>query len=292
MLVNSNPATIMTDTAHRRQGVHGAAHAGIRGAASSARSARTRILPGTRRPDGAEPRHAAGPKKGVLGECQVRNPGHRASTRSSAPRTASCSRSCAQRLGEPVLPARRRHDAMEEAHEQARGPSAIRWCCAPPSPSAAPAAASRTTKRSCASSREKRPAPFARCSRCWWKRASRATRRSNTRSCATATTRRIAICNMENVDPVGIHTGDSIVVCPSQTLTNKRVPHAAGQRAAASSARWSIEGGCNVQFALDPASFRYYVIEVNPRVSRSSALASKASGYPDRARVGARSRWA
>ena len=89
----------------------------------------------------------------------------------------------------------------------------------------------------------------------------------------------ITVCNMENLDPVGIHTGDSIVVCPSQTLTNKEY-----QMLRDSALRLiralRVEGGCNVQFALDPHSFRYYVIEVNPRVSRSSALASKASGYP------------
>ena len=89
----------------------------------------------------------------------------------------------------------------------------------------------------------------------------------------------ITICNMENVDPVGIHTGDSIVVAPSQTLTNKEY-----QLLRDSSLKiiraLKIEGGCNVQFALDPYSFKYYIIEVNPRVSRSSALASKASGYP------------
>ena len=89
----------------------------------------------------------------------------------------------------------------------------------------------------------------------------------------------ITICNMENIDPVGIHTGDSIVVCPSQTLTNKEY-----QMLRDSALRiireLQIEGGCNVQFALDPHSFQYYLIEVNPRVSRSSALASKASGYP------------
>lgn len=89
----------------------------------------------------------------------------------------------------------------------------------------------------------------------------------------------IAVCSMENIDPVGIHTGDSIVVAPAQTLAKKeytmlrdsalRIIHALG-----------IEGGCNVQFALHPDSFRYAVIEVNPRVSRSSALASKATGYP------------
>ncbi len=89
----------------------------------------------------------------------------------------------------------------------------------------------------------------------------------------------IVICSMENVDPVGIHTGDSIVVAPVQTLTNKEY-----QMLRTSALKiirgLKIEGGCNVQFALDPFSFKYYLIEVNPRVSRSSALASKASGFP------------
>lgn len=89
----------------------------------------------------------------------------------------------------------------------------------------------------------------------------------------------ITICNMENLDPVGIHTGDSIVVCPSQTLTNKEY-HMLRDSALKIIRALEIEGGCNVQFALDPKSFQYYLIEVNPRVSRSSALASKASGYP------------
>ena len=89
----------------------------------------------------------------------------------------------------------------------------------------------------------------------------------------------ITICNMENLDPVGIHTGDSIVVCPSQTLTNKEY-HMLRDSALKIIRALEIEGGCNVQFALDPNSFQYYLIEVNPRVSRSSALASKASGYP------------
>ncbi|MDO4622053.1 MAG: carbamoyl-phosphate synthase large subunit [Eubacteriales bacterium] len=89
----------------------------------------------------------------------------------------------------------------------------------------------------------------------------------------------ITICNMENLDPVGIHTGDSIVVCPSQTLTNKEY-HMLRDSALKIIRALQIEGGCNVQFALDPKSFQYYLIEVNPRVSRSSALASKASGYP------------
>ena len=89
----------------------------------------------------------------------------------------------------------------------------------------------------------------------------------------------IAICNMENIDPVGVHTGDSIVVAPSQTLTNKEY-QLLRDSALKIIRELKIEGGCNVQFALDPLSFNYYLIEVNPRVSRSSALASKASGYP------------
>ncbi|MGD0152643.1 MAG: carbamoyl-phosphate synthase large subunit [Thermacetogeniaceae bacterium] len=89
----------------------------------------------------------------------------------------------------------------------------------------------------------------------------------------------ITICNMENIDPMGVHTGDSIVVAPSQTLTDHEY-----QMLRTASLKiiraLGVEGGCNIQYALDPLSFQYYVIEVNPRVSRSSALASKATGYP------------
>lgn len=89
----------------------------------------------------------------------------------------------------------------------------------------------------------------------------------------------IVVCNMENIDPVGIHTGDSIVVAPSQTLTDKEY-HMLRDVSLKIIRALGIEGGCNVQLALDPHSFNYYIIEVNPRVSRSSALASKATGYP------------
>ncbi len=89
----------------------------------------------------------------------------------------------------------------------------------------------------------------------------------------------IAICSMENIDPVGIHTGDSMVIAPAQTLTDKEYQLLRGSALKIIRAL-KIEGGCNVQFALDPLSFNYYIIEVNPRVSRSSALASKASGFP------------
>lgn len=89
----------------------------------------------------------------------------------------------------------------------------------------------------------------------------------------------ITVCNMENIDPVGVHTGDSIVVAPSQTLSDKEYQML---RSSALNIinELGITGGCNVQFALHPTSFEYCVIEVNPRVSRSSALASKATGYP------------
>ncbi|WP_257350159.1 carbamoyl-phosphate synthase large subunit [Pseudalkalibacillus decolorationis] len=89
----------------------------------------------------------------------------------------------------------------------------------------------------------------------------------------------IVVCNMENVDPVGVHTGDSIVVAPSQTMTDRE--YQLLRNASLNIIRaLKIEGGCNVQCALDPHSSNYYIIEVNPRVSRSSALASKATGYP------------
>ena len=89
----------------------------------------------------------------------------------------------------------------------------------------------------------------------------------------------IIVCNMENIDPVGVHTGDSIVVAPSQTLNDLQY-QMLRTASLAIIRRLKIEGGCNVQYALDPNSNQYYVIEVNPRVSRSSALASKATGYP------------
>ncbi|PCD06407.1 carbamoyl phosphate synthase large subunit [Peribacillus simplex] len=89
----------------------------------------------------------------------------------------------------------------------------------------------------------------------------------------------ITICNMENIDPVGIHTGDSIVVAPSQTLSDDEFQMLRAASIKIISAL-GIIGGCNIQFALDPNSKQYYLIEVNPRVSRSSALASKATGYP------------
>ncbi len=105
-----------------------------------------------------------------------------------------------------------------------------------------------------------------------WKEIEYEVMRDGTGNCIT-------VCNMENLDPVGVHTGDSIVVAPSQTLSDKEYQML---RTSALNiiSELEITGGCNVQFALHPTSFEYCVIEVNPRVSRSSALASKATGYP------------
>ena len=89
----------------------------------------------------------------------------------------------------------------------------------------------------------------------------------------------ITVCNIENFDPMGVHTGDSIVIAPSQTLSDEEY-HMLRTASLKIIRALGVEGGCNIQFALDPKSFQYYVIEVNPRVSRSSALASKATGYP------------
>ena len=89
----------------------------------------------------------------------------------------------------------------------------------------------------------------------------------------------IVVCNMENIDPVGVHTGDSIVVAPSQTLSD--LDYQMLRTASINVIRaLNVQGGCNIQFALHPDRREYQIIEVNPRVSRSSALASKATGYP------------
>ncbi len=120
---------------------------------------------------------------------------------------------------------------------------------------------------------------FRRFTRCWLRNVSPAGRRFEYEVMRDSEGNVITVCNMENFDPVGVHTGDSIVVAPSQTLSNKEYQML---RTAALDiiTELGIEGGCNCQFALNPDSFEYAVIEVNPRVSRSSALASKATGYP------------
>ena len=172
--------------------------------------------------------------------------------------------------------------------------SAIRSSCGPPTRSAEPAAASCTTRRQL---RETLAVglgaslihqALVETSLLGWKEIEYEVLRDGADNC-------IIVCNMENIDPVGVHTGDSIVVAPSQTLSDAEY-----QMLRTSSINviraLNVQGGCNIQFALHPERSEYPIIEVNPRVSRSSALASKATGYPiakistqDRARADARS---
>ena len=154
----------------------------------------------------------------------------------------------------------------------------LRWSSGRPTRWAAPAAASRTRRgelrRVAASGLAASPVSqvLVEQSLVGWKEIEYEVMRDGADTCIT-------VCNMENFDPMGVHTGDSIVVAPSQTLSDHEYQML--RTAALKIIRaLGIEGGCNVQFALDPKSRQYYVIEVNPRVSRSSALASKATGYP------------
>ena len=122
-----------------------------------------------------------------------------------------------------------------------------------------------------------RPAPSGRS---WWSGPSPDGRSSSSRSCATAADNCVVVCSIENFDPMGVHTGDSITVAPAQTLTDVEY-QAMRDDAFACLRRVGVEtGGSNVQFAVDPATGRRVIIEMNPRVSRSSALASKATGFP------------
>jgi carbamoyl-phosphate synthase large subunit len=115
--------------------------------------------------------------------------------------------------------------------------------------------------------------------RYWWRNHLKAGKKSNTKWSGIKYDNCITVCNMENFDPLGIHTGESIVVAPSQTLTNNEY-HKLREIAIKIVRHVGIVGECNVQYALDPKSEDYRVIEVNARLSRSSALASKATGYP------------
>ena len=179
-------------------------------------------------------------------------------------------------IGEPV-PARRSSRMLRRRSRSLEKP-AIRSSCGRRTRLAARAAAQYTMRPNC-DTRSRPDWPPASSIRCFsrssllgWKEIEYEVLRDCDDNC-------IAICNMENVDPVGVHTGDSIVVAPSQTLSDRDYQRL--RTAALNIIRHlRVEGGCNIQFALDPHSDAYQVIEVNPRVSRSSALASKATGYP------------
>ena len=157
--------------------------------------------------------------------------------------------------------------------------SACPASCAPPSRSAAAAAGSRARARTSprSSAAAWRPRPSARCS---WTSRSSAGASSSSRSCATGATTSSIVCSIENVDPMGVHTGDSVTVAPQQTLTDRLYQQLRDQAIAVIRAVGVETGGSNVQFAVNPATEEILVIEMNPRVSRSSALASKATGFP------------
>ncbi len=173
---------------------------------------------------------------------------------------------------------RRRRGAASPPRRRRSTRSACPRSSVPRSPWAAPAAASsrrrRPTGSGSASGLRASPIKQVMIERCLvgWQEIEYEVMRDAEDTC-------IAVCSMENVDPLGVHTGDSIVVAPVQTLTD--TVHQRLRSASLAIIRaLGVEGGCNVQFALSPDSTEYAVIEVNPRVSRSSALASKATGYP------------
>ena len=176
--------------------------------------------------------------------------------------------------------ARQRH--RDHAWPRPRPRSTTSGCpasSAPPSRSAAAAAASRAPRglrrgRRAAAWRPRRSA------RCCWTSPSSAGASSSSRSCATAATTSSIVCSIENVDPMGVHTGDSVTVAPQQTLTDHLYQQLRDQAIAVIRAVGVETGGSNVQFAVNPATEEILVIEMNPRVSRSSALASKATGFP------------
>ena len=273
VLCNSNPATIMTDTS-----VADRVYMEPLTLEFAARIIRTErpdaILPGIGGQTGLNLAMQL-EKKGVLRECRVELLGTRCASIEEAEDREKFKALC-ERLGEPVLPSDVAH-TVEEGRiiaERIGYPVVLR-----------PAFTLGGTGGGFAENEEellpliRRGLELSPVSEVLVEKSVRGWKEIEFEVMRDRNDTAITVCNMENLDPVGVHTGDSIVVCPSQTLTNKEY-----QMLRSSALRiiraLGIEGGCNVQFALDPHSFQYYLIEVNPRVSRSSALASKASGYP------------
>ena len=273
VLCNSNPATIMTDTS-----VADRVYMEPLTLEFAARIIRTErpdaILPGIGGQTGLNLAMQL-EKKGVLRECRVELLGTRCSSIEEAEDREQFKALCEQ-LGEPVLPSDVAHTVGEgrEIAEKIGYPVVLR-----------PAFTLGGTGGGFAENEEElipllsRGLELSPVSEVLVEKSVKGYKEIEYEVMRDKNDTAITVCNMENLDSVGVHTGDSIVVCPSQTLTNKEY-----QMLRTSALKiiraLGIEGGCNVQFALDPGSFRYYLIEVNPRVSRSSALASKASGYP------------
>ena len=273
VLCNSNPATIMTDTSIADKVYMEPLT--LEFIAKIIRHERPdAILPGIGGQTGLNLAIQL-QKKGVLEECQVELLGTVAESIEMAEDREKFKRLC-EELGEPVLPSRTA-STMEEglaAAERIGFPVVLR-----------PAFTLGGTGGGFADDREsfipmmKNALEISPVSQVLIEKSVKGYKEIEYEVMRDKNDTAITICNMENLDPVGIHTGDSVVVCPSQTLTNREY-HMLRDSALRIIRRLKIEGGCNVQFALDPDSFQYYLIEVNPRVSRSSALASKASGYP------------
>ncbi len=273
VLLNSNPATIMTDTTVADKVYMEPLT--LEYAAKILRYERPdAIVPGIGGQTGLNLAMQLS-KKGVLNECQVELLGTSSESIECAEDRELFKELC-ERLGEPVLPSIITH-SMEEgvkAAEQIGYPVVLR-----------PAFTLGGTGGGFADNEEelreimKNALKLSPVSQVLVEKSIKGYKEIEYEVMRDKNDTAITVCNMENIDPVGIHTGDSIVVAPSQTLTNKEY-HMLRNSALKIIRALKIEGGCNVQFALDPQSFQYYVIEVNPRVSRSSALASKASGYP------------
>ena len=273
ILVNSNPATIMTDTTVADKVYMEPLT--LEYVAKILRFERPdALIPGLGGQTGLNLAMQL-KKKGVLSECQVELLGTSAQSIECAEDREKFKELC-ESLGEPVLPSMITHSAEEavSAAEKIGYPVVLR-----------PAFTLGGTGGGFADNEEqlreimKNALRLSPVRQVLVEKSIRGFKEIEYEVVRDANDTAIAVCNMENLDPVGIHTGDSIVVAPSQTLTNKEY-QLLRDSALKIIRALKIEGGCNVQFALDPQSFDYFLIEVNPRVSRSSALASKASGYP------------
>ena len=274
ILVNSNPATIMTDT-HIADKVY-MEPLTLEYVAKIIRYERPdAIVPGHGRPDGPESGHTAGARRACCRSARSRFWVRRCESIEQAEDRELFKELC-ERLGEPVLPSHIANN-MEEgiaAAERIGYPVVLR-----------PAFTLGGTGGGFADNREeleelmRNALILSPVHQVLVEKSIKGYKEIEYEVMRDANDTAISICCMENIDPVGIHTGDSIVVAPCQTLTNREFQMLRDSALKIIRAL-KIEGGCNVQFALDPLSFKYYLIEVNPRVSRSSALASKASGYP------------
>ena len=287
VLVNSNPATIMTDTAIADKVYMEPLT--LEYVAKIIRYERPdAIVPGTRRADGPEPRHAAG-KEGRSARVPGRASGHRAASPSNAPRTASCSRSSAKNWASRCSPSQHRH-IRRGGRRGRRTRSAIPVVLRP-------AFTLGGTGGGFADDDEelreimKNALKLSPVHQVLVEKSIKGYKEIEYEVMRDANDTAITICNMENVDPVGIHTGDSIVVAPRQTLTNKEY-HMLRDSALKIIRALKIEGGCNVQFALDPAVVQ--LLRYRGQPPRVALLGPRIQGQrlPHRPGSAPRSPWA